>query len=518
MNYEVIIPRDDSVRLLDRIVEGMDISEVEAAYSKLGRKPAAPPRILTKILIYAYMEGKYSSRKIQKACERDINFMWILAGNPAPSHKTINEFRKHRLEGVVEKLFYQFVEILYELGEVSLENMFQDGTKIEANANRYTFVWKKAVERYSARLPEKARAIGTEMEKLYLREFVVSDETFDQDVYKMIKFLKDEIETKGIKIVHGTGKKQSNEQKLLKTLEELRQKHLEYEGKKEILDGRGSYSKTDKDATFMRMKDDHMRNGQLKPAYNVQLAVESEYTVGAGVYQNSNDLGTLVPLLENMFEHCPLIQEHLKKVTADSGYESEENYAFLKNRGIEAYIKPQNYEQMQTRKFKNNIGKRENMTYNAETDEYTCANGKQLRPVGKKKRKSTTGYESEVTVYECESCEGCPHKEKCTKAKGNRKMEVSKAFVEMRAESLENVNSEHGKLLRVNRSIQVEGAFGIIKEDRQFDQFLTRGLPNVKTELFLLCIGYNMNKLHAKIQNNRIGCILHPLKEESKTA
>jgi len=518
MDYEVIIPADDSVRLLDRIVEGMDISELEAAYSELGRKPAAPPRILTKIMFYAYMEGNYSSRKIQKACERDINFKWLLAGNPAPSHKTINEFRKHRLGGVIEKLFYQFVEILYELGEVSLENIFPDGTKIEANANRYTFVWKKAVEKYSAKLPEKARLIAEEMEKLYLQPFPVTDETFEQDVYTMVKYLKGEMETKEIKIVNGPGKKQSNEQKLLKSLEELKQKHMEYEEKKEILDGRGSYSKTDHDATFMRMKDDHMKNGQLKPAYNVQLAVEGEYVVGAGVFQNCNDLGTLIPLMESMFEHCPLILDHLKKVIADSGYESEEIYAFLKKLEIEAYIKPQNYEQMQARKFKNDTGKRENMAYNAETDEYTCANGKQLRPIGTKKRKSAAGYEAELTVYECESCEGCPYKEKCTKAKGNRKMEVSKAFVEMRANSLENITSSQGRLLRVNRSIQVEGAFGIIKEDRHFGQFLTRGLPNVKTELFLLCIGYNMNKLHAKIQNNRTGCILHPLKEEAKAA
>jgi len=518
MNYEVIIPADDSVRLLDRIVEGMNISELEAAYSKLGRKPAAPPRILLKIMFYAYMEEKYSSRKIQKACERDINFMWLLGGNPAPSHKTFNDFRKHRLRSAVEKLFYQFVEILYSLGEVSLENIFPDGTKMEANANRYTFVWKKAVEKFSARLPEKARLIAAEMEKLYLRSFPVTDETCDQDVCEMLKFVKAEMESKGIKIIHGTGKKQSNEQKLMKLLEELRQKHMEYEEKKEILDGRGSYSKTDKDATFMRMKDDHMRNGQLKPAYNVQLAVESEYVVGAGVFQNCNDLGTLIPLLESMFEHCPLIAEHLKKVIADSGYESEEIYAFLKKLGIESYIKPQNYEQMQTRKFKNNISKRENMEYNAETDEYTCANGKKLRAIGTITRKSKSGYKSEVTVYECESCEACPHKDRCTKAKGNRRMEVSKNFIEMRDESLKNVTSDHGKLLRVNRSIQVEGAFGIMKEDRHFDQFLTRGLLNVKTEFFLLCIGYNMNKLHAKIQNNRIGCILHPLREDANAS
>jgi transposase len=304
----------------------------------------------------------------------------------------------------------------------------------------------------------------------------------------------------------------------LKALEDLRERHVKYEGQKEIAGERGSYSKTDHDATFMRMKDDHMRNGQLKPAYNVQLCVEGEYIIGAGIFQSSNDHGTLIPLLESMFEHCPLIAEHLKKVIADSGYESEEVYAFLKKLGIDAYIKPQNYEQMQTRKFKNNLGKRENMAYDAEADEYTCANGKKLRPTGIKTRKSASGYKAEITIYECESCEGCPYKEKCTKAKGNRKMEASKSFLEMRTASLGNITTDEGKLLRVNRSIQVEGAFGILKEDRHFDQFLTRGSPNVKTELLLLCLGYNINKLHTKIQNERVGCVMHPLKENTKAA
>jgi hypothetical protein len=259
-----------------------------------------------------------------------------------------------------------------------------------------------------------------------------------------------------------------------------------------------------------------MRNGQLKPGYNVQLCVESEYIIGAGVFQDCNDKGTLKPLLDNMYAHNP--EMDLKNLTADSGYESEENYVYLSEKGITSYIKPQNFEQAQTRKFKKDISKFENMHYNPDTDEYTCGNQKQLRPIGTSSRKSKSGYVSEITIYECESCEGCPFKEKCTKAKGNRRMEVSKTFLAHRAQSLENVNSEHGILLRINRSIQVEGAFGIIKEDRGFDQFLTRGLPNVKTELYLLCIGYNINKLHAKIQNQRTGQPLHPLKSPSANA
>jgi transposase len=326
----------------------------------------------------------------------------------------------------------------------------------------------------------------------------------------MRRFLEAKIEENGIEIVSGSGKRKSNEQKLLEALQGYRERQASYDESKEILDGRNSYSKTDKDATFMRMKDDHMKNGQLKAAYNVQLAIESEYIIGADVFSDCNDVGTMKPLLETMRRYNSDMV--IKRFIADSGYESEENYAFLEEQGIECYIKPLNYEQQKKRSFKNKIGKRENMIYNAETDEYTCHNGKQLKPIGVYNKKSAKGYVSEVTIYECESCEDCPHKSKCTKAKGNRRMEVSKTFVRNRQKSLENLTSEMGIKLRINRSIQSEGAFGVLKQDRQFNRFLTRGTKNVKTELLLLCFGYNMNKLHAKIQNERCGKDLHEVK------
>jgi transposase len=200
---------------------------------------------------------------------------------------------------------------------------------------------------------------------------------------------------------------------------------------------------------------------------------------------------------------------------ADSGYESEENYVYLESKGIKFYIKPQNYEKQKGRSYKNDISKRENMGYGPETDEYTCANGKKLKLAGIRKKKTTGGYESEVTVYECEDCTGCPHKEKCTKAKGNRRMEVSKTFIAKRAKPLENISTEEGAVLRMNRSIQSEGAFGVLKQDRQFTRFLTRGKENVKTEILLLCFGFNINKLHAKIQDGRCGKPLHMPKHKA---
>jgi hypothetical protein len=196
-------------------------------------------------------------------------------------------------------------------------------------------------------------------------------------------------------------------------------------------------------------------------------------------------------------------------VTADAGYESEENYTYFEEKNQECYIKPQNYELSKMKKFKNDMNLRENMPYDPEKDEYTCQNGKKIRAVYTGIRKSKSGFESEITYYECESCEGCPYKKSCTRAKYNRKMSISKKFIEQRKKSLERITSEKGILLRTNRSIQSEGSFGVIKEDYGFRQFLLRGNKKVKAEMLLMAMGYNLNKLHNKIQQNRTGTQLH---------
>lgn len=215
-------------------------------------------------------------------------------------------------------------------------------------------------------------------------------------------------------------------------------------------------------------------------------------------------------MLEKMKEN---LGRKYTSVIADSGYESEENYLYLEENSQTPYIKPQTYEIWKKKSFKNDISKRENMIYDEEADEYTCHNQKKLKLAGVTHKTSATGYRSEISLYECENCEGCAYKSKCTKAAGNRRMQVSRTFVEKREISYRNIMSEKGTLLRVNRSIQVEGAFGVLKSDYNFTRFLTRGKISVKTEFMLLCFGYNINKLHSKIQSERCGQHLHPLKE-----
>ena len=509
LNLEKLIPEDDSVRLLSQMLEGLNYEKLYKAYSHTGRKPAVDPKILFKVLTYAYANNLYSSRKIETACKRDINFMWLLEGRKAPDHATIARFRKEYLADAVEDLFYQLVQCLYDLGEIEFENLFVDGTKIEANANKYTFVWKKVINKNEAKMFIKIQSCVESINLTYMTKFIITKETLLDDMKKVINYFEEVRKNEQIEFVHGIGKRKSKLQKFIEELENFYERQESYNAHNQLFDGRNSYSKTDPDATFMHMKDDHMRNSQLKPGYNVQIGVESEYITGVGIFQDRADIGTLIPFLKEMTSYLGNVY---KNITADSGYESEENYLFLEENKKIYYIKPQTYEKWKKRSFKNDISKRENMAYDNEKDEYTCHTGKKLRKVGITHRTSATGYHSEVTVYECEDCANCLCKSKCTKAQGNRKMQVSKTFVEKRQISYDNITSEQGILLRTNRSIQVEGAFGVLKNDHQFTRFLTRGRNNVKTEFILLCLAYNINKLHNKIQNDRCGKHLHELK------
>ena len=505
------IPReDDPVRLLFEVTEGLDYTELYNTYSTLGRNPAIDPAILFRILIYGYMNKLYSSRDIERACNRDINFMWLLQGQKAPDHNTIARFRSERLEECIDNLFNQLIIRLGEMQEIRFENIFIDGTKIEANANKYTFVWKKATDKFENKLQEKIKVILEALPiDLDIKISKVKGKVTVDYISKIIDKLNYLKEKHSIEFVYGKGKRKSKLQKYIEELQNFIEKQSKYDEYNGIFNGRNSFSKTDKDATFMHMKEDHMKNGQLKPGYNIQIGVEGEYIVGVDVSSERSDQLTLIPFLDKLEKDLP---EKFENVIADAGYESEENYMYLSKHNQKSYIKPQNYEKSKSKKFKDDISKRENMTYNIEEDFYICAYGKKLVPVSSKFKTSKSGYKSIVTIYESESCDECPYKNKCTKAKGNKRLHVSKDFIKKRKESLNNITTPKGKLLRVNRSIQVEGAFGVLKQDYGFRRFLLRGKKNIKTEFMLLSFGYNIQKLFNKGIQNRKGILLHEMK------
>ena len=382
------------------------------------------------------------------------------------------------------------VEKLANYGEIKYEHLSVDGTKIEANANKYSFVWKKRTTKYEAR---NNRKLETATESLSAKYGVVCNEGEE--------LLESLLEKVTEPFVYGRGHRKSELQRDIELLRGFLNKRKKYIGYQETFKGRNSFSKTDPDATFMHMKEDHMRNAQLKPGYNIQFGVEGEYITAVSVSPERSDQLTLIPFMENLRNHGIEYTD----VTADAGYESEENYTYFENFQTECYIKPQNYERSKTKKFKSNMALRENMAYDPILDEYTCQAGQKIRVkyVGVQKTKS--GYEREITYYECDDCSQCPFKKKCTRSKGNRKLQVSKKFIAQQAASLERITSPEGIQLRMNRSIQSEGAFGVIKQDYGFRQFLLRENKKVTTEILLLSMAYNINKLHSKIQHNRTG-------------
>lgn len=502
ITMEFLIPEDDSVRLLSQILEGLNYSHLMQAYSHLGRKPSVHPKNLFKVLVYAYMNKIYSSRDIEKACKRDINFMWLLQGDKAPDHNTINRFRGERLKASIENLFYQLIERLSDLGEIEFKNIFIDGTKLEANANKYSFVWKKSTHKFELKLQEKTQLLIGRINEHFKTTFEIPSKIEVSHLQVILMFLNQKKEEKNLSFVYGKGKRKSKLQRFNEEIMHYIERQQKYDRYNSIFDGRNSFSKTDTDATFMHMKEDHMRNSQLKPGYNIQIGVEGEYIVGAEIFSDRSDQPTLLPFLDKVSDS---LSNNFKNVIADAGYESEENYCELEKRGYNSYIKPQNYETTKSKSFKNKISRRENMSYDDTNDRYICHNNKILNLIGTKVRTSKSGYKSQVKIYECENCNDCLIKSKCTRAKGNKQLHVSPVFMEKRELSLSNISSPQGIKLRMNRSIQVEGAFGVLKQDYGFRRFLTRGKANVKIEFLLLCFGYNLNKLHRKIQNDKCG-------------
>ena len=517
LDLEISIPSDDPVRLVSAFVEEMDLSELYKTYGRI-RKNQATPRQMLKLVIYAAMNRIYSSRDIRKACKRDINFMYLLEGMPAPDHATIARFISLHFSVCAKTLLAQMSDLLYLLGEISGKTIFIDGTKIESAANKYTFVWKKAITKNQARLYTKLSSFVAECEELYGMKTVYHDRISIHTLKRLKKQLCRIKVREGIVFVHGTGRRKTQLQKSLEQLDRYLEKLKEYTKKLYTLGDRNSYSKTDPDATFMRMKEDAMLNGQLKPAYNIQHGVDSEYITWIDISPRPTDTRTLIPFLKDMESY---LRFKYSEIVADAGYESEENYLFIESNGQTAYIKPQNYEISKTRKYKKDISRRENMEYHEDRDSYICRNGRELTVTNERRSKTTSGYVSIKTYYRCSDCTGCPYKTECIKGnncktpmeKRNKVLMVSKTMSQKRAEDLERITSEYGTMLRMNRSIQAEGSFADVKEDMNFRRYLYRGKVNALAESILLAMGRNINKLHCKIQTGRTGSHLFALKK-----
>ena len=331
-SYEDLVPENHPVRVVNEVIERIDIGVLTGSY-KGGGTSSYHPRMLLKVLVYAYLRNIYSSRKMEQACGENVHFMW-LSGGARPDHNTINDFRGKRLKDHLKKIFNQVVVLLAEQGVLRLKDLTLDGTKIEANANRYTFVWGKAIGSSRERIARQLGELWEYVEKVYQDEEQQPNEPAD------FKEINPSAVSEAISAINEALKDKEIDPKVKQKLNYAKknwpQKLREYEIREKQLKGRNSLSKTDPDASFMRMKDDHMRNGQLKPGYNVQASTDKHYILNYTLGQTTADTSLLKDHIEDTIQSYGEIPE---SVTADAGYGSEENYDFLEEKGITAYVK-----------------------------------------------------------------------------------------------------------------------------------------------------------------------------------
>ena len=488
-NTEIYIQDDVKLRLVKNIIERMNLSELKKVYSSFGRKPTVNPVIMLQIIIFCYSEGIFSSRGIEKACKYDLRIKYLLDKELPPDHSTINRFRQKIVE-LTPDLLNQIVQILIEENQIDLSSIYIDGTKIEVYANRYSFVWRGSIEKWQEKLIERIK------EELGLSKSLIPDQVL-QAVTTIFNQLRKYCKQKKIKFVYGKGKRKTKEQRDYELLKDWKEKLESYRKHLEIMgDYRNSYSKTDHDATFMRMKEDHMKNGQLKPAYNIQLASASGFIIGENISHHPSDMYTLKPFLKDLLEKYP---NKLNRIVADAGYESEENYVFLAENNLTSYIKPSNYEKSKTRKYKKEQEFRKSLKYDERQDKCISQEGKEFIRCNDRYRKRKSGYVTITKVYRC-----FDWNKEGQKSKG---IYIAETFQKYREETLKNIISDQGIEERLNRSIQAEGAFSKIKSGLNYNRFHHRGKENIISEICLLSIALNLNKLASKIENKNLEII-----------
>ena len=543
--FELSLPDDDPVYTLKKVMEELDFSGLLANCSDKERT-GYNPIMMYAVVTYANMRGIRSVDRIVDLCERDLAFIWLTRGQK-PRRDAFYDFKSRKLTSdVLNDLNYQFMRRLQKEGLVTLKELFIDGTKIEANANRYTFVWRGSInyhlsnlldsidqlfEKYNAFLQENDYGTKYELgnaqmfvsegmdkvremiemnrkrklvkhKKLSNNRIIEIDNCSPLEIRKFQNNLTMIADGEGIGFVYVKGKRKPALQQLHEELEQCGKRLVEYKECFEIMGkDRNSYSKTDLEATFMRMKEDHMLNGQLKPAYNVQIAVENYFIVHGYVSSDRTDYNTLIPVLE---KHKNAFGSILEEVTADSGYCSEKNLLYLKQNEISSYIKLQNHEKRKTRAYSEDISKYYNMRIGVFEDEqfYICHDGRELRHL-RTEAKEQDGYTQTFEVYGCADCSGCKHKARCLykydaekDAEKNKVMKIDEQWEELKERSHVNIQSERGILKRQTRSIQTEGHFGDIKENENFRRFNYRSSEKVYKEFMLYAIGRNINKYH----------------------
>jgi transposase len=489
-SIDELIEANHPVRVVNSVIENIDLNQLIKGY-KGGGTSSYHPRMLLKVLVYAYLCNVYSSRKIESGLKENIHFMW-LSGMQQPDHNTINRFRGERLKEALKAVFGQVVELLSKSGHLSLKEIYTDGTKIEANANRYTFVWGNSIKYNKNKMQEQLKELWA------YTESVASEEMKDTTPIDFKEISPEEL-TKTIEKIHTVLKDKEEvpkkvKQKLNYMKREWPKNLVKYKEQQEILAQRNSYSRTDPDATFMRLKEDHMKNGQLKPAYNLQISSNNQYIVNYTLHQNPTDTKTFPTHLSS---HKDLYNQNPKIATTDAGYGSEENYEFLEKENIKAYVKYSLFDKEQSKNFRKNNFKSDYFPYDKETDTLFCPAGKPMHRIKETTHKSKSGYLQQYTTYKAINCIGCALRDKCHQSKNNRIVDINHQLKEYKETVKLNLQSEEGVYHRKKRCWDVEPIFANIKHNKKFKRFNLRGIKKAEIETGLIAIAHNLKKMAA---------------------
>lgn len=487
-SLDEMIAINHPVRVVSEVIDRIDMDIIIKKY-KGGGTSSYHPRMLLKVLIYAYLNNVYSSRRMEASVKENIYFMW-LAGMQQPDHHTLNRFRSERLRNILKEVFAQVVLLLVDSGHVGLQEIYTDGTKIESVANRYTFVWGKAIKTNREKIKQQLKELWKYTQKVAAQE--KGDDTppdFDKIDSKTVKATIEKIDA-ALKDVEVS---KEIKQKLNYGRKNWPAKLKQYAKQEKILKGRNNYSKTDTGATFMRMKEDHMLNGQLKPGYNVQLSTNNQFVVNYSLHPNPTDTKTMIPHLE---QHKKLYGSMPQVQVADAGYGSEENYQYLNNHHIEAYVKPKDFDRKQKKNWQPNPFASEQLEYDGRKDVYICPAGTEMKNIGQYSKKEN-GFTKTYTLYKATGCRNCPLKEACHKQKGNRIIQINHNGRKLKQQAHERLKTDKGINYRKQRAADVEPVFGNIKSNKSFKRFLLKGIDKTEIEWGLLCLAHNLKKVAA---------------------
>ena len=474
-----LINPKDPVWTFNEVMEGVNLGKY-LKVKRLGREPYNPFMML-KVILFGEMLGGLTLRELEDRCKNDIRFIY-LADEVQPSHTTFGRFINDRLKDDIKDIFLDINKYLIEKCNINTDEMYIDGTKFEANANKYTFVWKATAIKTRDKRLEDIQVLNKKLNEDYdLRidtNAKLSIEVIEETIDSLIKRLNDE----NITLVYGKGKRKHPIQRHLDTLVKHAIQLYECLEKIDICGpNRNSYSKTDHDATMMHLKEDYYAGlNQFKAGYNVQLGISDEFIMNLSVNQDRNDQYSLVPFLLQHKEDYGSIPE---KVVADAGYGSYDNYMFLTLNQRKLYIKFSRYSTEKSAKYKRKIYNKFNWERD-EDDNYICPQGHKTHFISESENTKGRYFRINYTLG-TEKCMDCPVKEKCTKSDGMRTITHNPILEEFENSVRENLSGEEGKRLKNNRSYQSEGAFGNIKNNHGITRFRRRTMIPVTLEMTL---------------------------------